>query len=90
MNTALLSPQVLAALVSQLCTGVKSSLVWTVEVCPKQKYTEESVEDMAIWSVEVLFAEVSLKIKPVKAFAEVLIKVKPQDNKPAPSTHRPA
>ena len=89
-NTAPLSPQVLAALVSQLRTGAKSLLVRTVEVCPKQKCTEESVEDMVVRSVEALFAEVSFEVKPVEAFAGVSFEVKPRDDKPAPSTHRPA
>ena len=83
-NTVPLSPQVLAALVSHLRTGSKSLLIRTVEVCPKQKCTEESVEDMVIRSVEALFAEASVEVKPVEAFAEVSFEVKPRDDdKPA-------
>ena len=40
-------------------------------------------------SVEALVTE-ELEIKPVEAFAEVSFEVKPRDDEPAPSTHRPA
>ena len=33
-------------------------------MCPKQKYTEESVEASVVRSVEALFAEVSFEVKP--------------------------
>ena len=73
-NTSPLSPQVLAALVAQLRTGSKSLLVRTVAVDLGQQCTGkgESVEDMVTRSVEALFAEESLKVRPVGAFAEVL------------------
>ena len=59
-NIAPLSPQVLAALVSQLRTGSKSLLIWSVEVCS----TEVSFEAMLIRSVEAFSTEVSFEAKP--------------------------
>ena len=74
-NTAPLSPQVLAGLVSQLrtSTGSKSLLVRTVKGDSRQQgiEKEESVADMVTRAVEALFAEESLKVKPVEVLAEV-------------------
>ena len=86
MNTAPLSPQVLAALVSQLRTGSKSLLVRTVAVGLGQQCTGkgESVEGTVTWSVEALFAEESLEAKPVGAFAEVLGSFEAPFEVPAP------
>jgi hypothetical protein len=71
-NTAPLSPQVLAALVSQLRSGSTSLLVRTVEGDSKQQdiKKEESVADMVTRAVEAMFTE-ELEVKPVEGLAEM-------------------
>ena len=63
-NTAPLSLQVLAALVSQLCTGTRSLLIWTIEVCLAPRGIDASFKAVGIQYVEAVSAEVFFKAKP--------------------------
>ena len=71
-NTSPLSPQVLAALVSQLRSGSTSLLVRTVEGESKKQdiEREESVADMVTRAVEAWCAE-ELEVKPVEVLPEM-------------------
>ena len=71
-NTSPLSPQVLAALVSQLRSGSTSLLVRTVEGESKKQdmEKEESVADMVTRAVEAWCAE-EIEVKPVEVPAEM-------------------
>ena len=65
-------------------------LVRTVEVCPKQKCTEESVEDMVTRCVEALFAKLSSKVNTKAEPGEALAEVSGSVEVPARYTNRPA